>query len=160
MRDSDELGISDGGGKPVTRPRPTRELVALVESTIGAGLPPSYVLFLDYSNGRCPGLGTFYVEAGQSHQEWGVDHFFHICSDLDDYRNIMWQYRHRWANAAREILPIADDGSGNLICLDLTESGNGRVVLWVHDEPGQPILRVASSFEEFIDLLTVNPDYI
>jgi len=160
MRDLNELNINEGG-KPVTRPQPTSDQLSLVEKLVGTKLAESYVTFLMFSNGGCPELDTFYYLASDgSRQEWGVDVFFHISSDINSTENIVWNYKHRWRGAPKEILPVADDGGGNLICLDLTKTGGDKVVLWVHDVPGQPLLPIADSFEEFIDLLMINPDYI
>lgn len=159
MRNLSELNMNEGG-KPVTRPQPTPDQISFVENLVGAKLPSSYVAFLTFSNGGCPELDTFYFEVEDSRQEWAADRFFHVSSELKLTENVVWNYKHRWDGAPREILPIARDGGRNLICLDLTETGRGRVVLWVHDVPNQPLLAVAGSFEEFIDLLTVNPDYI
>jgi hypothetical protein len=159
MRDLNELNINEGG-KPVTRPRPTPDQISFVEDLVGTKLPPSYIAFLMFSNGGHPELDTFRFEAQGFLQEWGVDVFFYISSDIDSTENIVWNYEHRWSDAPKGILPIADDGGGNLICLDLTEPGSGKVVLWIHDVPDQTLLPIADSFEEFIDLLVENPDYI
>ena len=160
MRDLSELNINEGGS-PVTRPRPAPSQIAFVEDLVGAELPSSYIALLMFSNGGCPELDTFYVETVEgSRQPWAIDRFFHVFSDLDSTENVVWSYRHRWSSARRAILPIGRDGGGNLICLDLTEPAAGRVVLWVHDVPGYLLLPVADSFEEFIDALTVNPDYV
>jgi hypothetical protein len=159
MRDFKELNINEGG-KPVTRPQPTPAQIAYVEKLVGAKLPPSYIALLMFSNGGHPELDTFYFEAEGSRQEWAVDTFFHISSDPESTESVVRKYRHRWKGAPRQVLPIAEDGGGNLICLDLTDSQGNKVVLWVHDVLGQPILHVAGSFEEFIDLLTTNPNYI
>lgn len=47
------------------------------------------------------------------------------------------------------LMPIAEDGSGNLICFDLS---NNKVVFWDH-EIGGGVTRIASSFTELISLL-------
>jgi hypothetical protein len=152
MRDLNELGIRHFGGPPPPSPMP--ECIAGLEEVIGAALPSSYVSFLMYSNGGWPtAASTFYDRTEGSKQEWGVSHFFHLCSGPDSFESVLHQYRHRWEGAAREILPIADDGNGDLVCLELSESGSGRVIVWVHDDPDLPIVEVADSFEEFIDSL-------
>jgi hypothetical protein len=158
MRDLNELNINEGG-RPVTRPQPTPEQLAFVENLVGAKLPRSYVAFLMFSNGGGPEVDTFYFEAEGVRYEWGINEFFHISSDHASTESVVWNYTHRWSGAQREVLPIADDGVGNLICLDLSETGNEKVVLWVHD-PVQPLLSVADSFETLIDSLVMNPDYI
>ncbi len=156
MRDLNDLNIRHFGGSAT--PPPTPDQIALVESLIGTRLPSSYIELLMFSNGGWPEAKVFYDRTEGSREEWTVDHFFHISSNLDSSENVVLHYRHRWNGAAREILPIADDGFGNLICLDLTERGGGRVIVWVHDDPDLPIVEVADSFEEFIDSLTLPPD--
>jgi hypothetical protein len=158
MRDLKELNINEGG-KPVTRARPTADQIAYIENLVGVKLPASYITLLMFSNGGHPQLDTFYFKAEGSLQEWGIGVFFHISWDFESPENIVWNYARRWSGADKGILPIADDGVGNLVCLDLTNAGNQRVVLWVHD-PGPKLLSVAGSIEEFIDGLTTNPDYI
>lgn len=141
-------------GEPM--PPPTSEEIDFVESLIGAKLPESYIAFLRFSNGGWPRICAFRDRTIQ--ERWEVNRFFHISADINSTGNVALYYRHRWPDAPREILPIADDGSGNFVCLDLTESGKGRVIVWVHDDPDLPIVEVADSFEEFIDSLTPPPD--
>ncbi len=155
MRDLNELGIFHIG-EPI--PPPTSEQIACVETLIGAKLPESYAAFLRFSNGGWPRVCAFQDRTEGSREEWEVDHFFHIASDINSTGNVVWNYRHRWPDASREILPIAEDAFGNFICLDLTASGKGRVIVWVHDDPDLPIVEVADSFEEFIDSLTLPHD--
>jgi hypothetical protein len=156
MRDLNELNIRHFG-VPV-RPPPTPGQIAFVEDLIGTKLPSSYVALLMFCNGGWPEINTFYDRTEGSCQEWGVNRFFHICSDIESTASVVWNYRHRWPGAAREILPIAGDGMGNLICLDLTEPGRDRMIVSVHDDPDLPIVEIADSFEEFIDSLTLPPD--
>ena len=159
MRDLTELNINEGG-KPVTRPHPTPGQIAFIEQLIGRKLPQTYVDFLMSSNGGHPEVCDFSDRTEGSYEEWAVDHFFHISSELDSTESVVWNYRHRWPGAAREIFPIAADGGGNLVCLDLTEPGKDRVIVWVHDDPDLPIVEVADSFEEFIDSLTMGSESI
>ncbi len=155
MRDLNELEIWHIG-EPM--PPPTSEQIAFVENLVGTKLPESYVMFLSFSNGGRPEARIFYDRTPGSYEEWEVDRFFHLSSDTDSTESVIWNYQHWWFDAPKEILPIAEDGSGNLICLDLTEQGGGRVIVWVHDDPDLPIVEVADSFEEFIDSLTLPPD--
>jgi cell wall assembly regulator SMI1 len=155
MRNLEELGIWHSR-EPL--PPPTSEQIEFVESLIGAKLPESYVAFLRFSNGGRPEARIFYDRTEGSREEWEVDRIFHLGSDTNSTENVIWNYQHRWAGAPREVLPIAEDGSGNLICLDLTDQGNGRVIVWVHDDPDLPIVEVSNSFEEFIDSLALPPD--
>jgi hypothetical protein len=132
-------------------PPPTEAEIALLEDLLGTQLPAAYIDFLMFSNGGCTALDVF--DGGDREGEIPLDHFFHISSDVDSIEGVLWQYRHRWPGAPREMLPVADDGFGDKICIDLTKSGKGRVVVWLHERPEDPILEVAESFEEFIDSL-------
>jgi hypothetical protein len=47
-----------------------------------------------------------------------------------------------------DLIPFAfDTGNANLICLRLPDHD---IVYWVHDEPGQPVRRVARSLDDFL----------
>src|SRR6266516_4875208 len=158
MRDLTELNLNDGG-KWLDRPAPTAHQIAVVERLAGAYLPAAYLAFLRFSNGGQPEVDTFTATNGH---EWVVNTFFHIASDAeisDDWEDVAGRYHHRWPGAHRELVPIANDGGDNLFCLDLSERGRGAVVVQVHDEPGFPQVRLADSFEEFVDGLALNPDY-
>jgi len=159
MRDLTEINVNDGG-TPVRLPAPTTAQIAAIENLVGAMLPESYVTFLNFSNGGHPELDTIETNDGQV---WAVNRFFHVTattSDSSDTEDVVWRYHHRWPGARREILPIANDGGDNLFCLDLSRDSNGQIVCYIHDEPGLPLIHIASSFEALIDALVVNPDYI
>jgi hypothetical protein len=159
MRDLRELNLNEIGTVADRRP-PTARQIAAVEQLIGASLPESYLTFLRFSNGGHPELDTFTLPTGE---EWAVNTFFHIASDTaatDDCEDVMWCYHHRWPGAHRALLPIANDGGANLFCLNLEGNRHGEVVVQVHDEPGFPQVHLADSFDEFVDGLALNPDYI
>jgi len=159
MRELRELNLNDGG-TAVDRPPPTAHQIAVVEQLAGAPLPPAYLAFLRFSNGGHPEVDTFRLPTGA---EWAVNSFFHLAADTadsDDGMDVVGRYHRRWPGARRALVPIANDGGDNLFCLDLDGQGNGAVVVQIHDEPGFPQVRLAGSFEEFIDGLALNPDYI
>jgi hypothetical protein len=93
-------------------------------------------------------------------QSWNISSFFCVGPDGESSENVIHEYVLRPAGWPREILPIADDGGGDLLALDLTDAGRGRVVLWIHDQPGNELIPVAPSLEALIDSLEDNPDYI
>ncbi len=159
MRDLRELNI-DEGGDPVDRPAPTPEQIAAVESAVGAPLPATYIDFLRFTNGGQPELDTFYVSTDAGVEAWNVNSFFHISSDTDSTESVMWVYSQLRRFLPERVLPIADNGGGDVISLDLRAESYGHVILWVHGEPALPLRTVASSFEEFVNSLEVNPDYI
>lgn len=171
MRDLSELKLNDAGA-PVDTPPPTERQLALVEQAVGAKLPAAYVAFLRYSNGGHPQLNTFYVDvpARGYRYQWSINNFFSIASDdlsTEDTEEVIWRYQHRHERLPRALLPIADNGMGDEIFLDLTKKGDGRVVLLAHERPawarrGLPasdvLLPIAKSFEELIDSLSMDPD--
>jgi len=81
MRDLAELNINEGG-EAVDRPVPTSDQITSVERIIGAKLPSSYLEFLKFANGGHPELDSFEFNDEGVLQEWSVDRFFHISSDL------------------------------------------------------------------------------
>ena len=162
MRDLKELNLNTGG-EPVITPAPTEAQLALVEQLIGVPLPDKYISFLQFSNGGHPELDTVSVDADGHENAWAVNRFFHIQADshtTKDTDDVIWNYYHRWPNAPRELLPIANTGGGDFFCLDLTTKGKGQIVIQIHDEPGFPIIPIADSFETFIDSLIIDPDDI
>jgi cell wall assembly regulator SMI1 len=53
------------------------------------------------------------------------------------------------------LIPFAEDGGGNLVCFDYrTTKEEPSIIFWCHDDPeGKDVHFVASSFEEFINML-------
>ena len=145
----DELEITHFSAHPP--PELNKENIERIEGLIGTKLPDFYIQFLMQNNGGYPEPDTFYV--GELYM--GVNNFFCITTEQDAKRrtdSVQWNYRHRWEDAERDILPIAGDGLGNLICLDMSETGKGTVVMWIHD-PLLPVQYVADSFKDFLELL-------
>ena len=65
----------------------------------------------------------------------------------------------RWGKMLGEsALPIGQDGGGNQIYIDLT-SGGESIWVYLHDER-QARIKVADSFEQFVAMLRINPDFI
>lgn len=142
-------------GGDTKRSSPTHNEFAKLEKLIGAHLPSSFVEFLTFSNGGYPLFNAYYL----NDIEYEINNFFHLSTEFEtDSENIFWQYKHRWADAKREFLPIARDLVGNIYYLDLTEVDTSRVLLWIHDDPDRPIRVLSNSFEEFIDSLKLTSD--
>jgi hypothetical protein len=54
------------------------------------------------------------------------------------------------------LLPVAGDGSGNLICLSFEGANKGAVYFWDHDEEHSPptyenVYLIAETFEKFLN---------
>ena len=163
MRDLRELGLNSGGA-PVGVPAPTTSQLAFVERLIGARLPREYVEFLNFSNGGSPETNAVYIDVDGRRELWDINDFFHIAADSEstqDTEDVVWNHGifQRYSNLrSRAILPIAQDGGGDFYCLDLRPEHPGGVVLWIHDEPGHPLVKVADSFSAFVDALLPYPD--
>jgi cell wall assembly regulator SMI1 len=158
MRDLSELGMHHFGG-PIVTPEPTPSQIALVERLLGTPLPADYLAFLRHANGGHPTLDTFYIQRHGEQEPWTIDHFLRIASEslaTEDPWDVLWNYRTLQPILPKAIVPIAEDAFGNMLLLDLTEEGSGRVLLWVRDEEW-PVFEVAPSFESFIDSLTTYP---
>jgi hypothetical protein len=158
MRDFSELPMDHHGG-PVTIPPPTPSQLALIERLLGVPLPEDYVAFLHYSNGGHPALDTFYVSRAGDREPWMIDHFLRVTADslaTEDTSEVVWQYLALQPHPPREFLPIAEDAFGDILFLDLTREGAGRVLFWVRDEDW-PLFEVAGSFGALIDGLTSYP---
>lgn len=159
MRDLRELNMESG---PVALPPPTAEQLAVVEELVGAKLPAAYVAFLRFSNGGYPELNTCYFDDGERRRRWIVNNFYHIAANsrtVSDTEDVVWQHCHRLPSIPKRTLPFAGNSGGDSLFLDLSEEGEGRVVLYTHDPPSGPIT-VADSFEAFIDALVPEPDDI
>ena len=75
---------------------------------------------------------------------------------------VPWERESLWTSVStwqehelpESIVPIAEDGGGNLLCLDYRHSHAPAVVFWFHELAGEEGLRrVAPSFEAFITTL-------
>lgn len=52
---------------------------------------------------------------------------------------------------AKEFLPIALDGAGNVICLGLSETKSGKIYFWFHEEETNDPFLLADSLESFLN---------
>lgn len=156
MRQLEDLKISGSQSKI------TEEGILRFESTIGFKLPSSYINFITKYNGGFPELDTY----SNAHGEWDVNNFFYIDdghfsdNNSTSTEGLLWNYWHKWEEAKESILPFAQDGGGNLFCLDLDFGEKSPVIFWNHENPESKGIIIANSFESFIDNLHTNPDYI
>ncbi|MBI5550235.1 MAG: SMI1/KNR4 family protein [Desulfobacterales bacterium] len=156
MRDLNELRINEGGAA-VIRPAPSENQLKEFQDRFKLFLPKEYIELLRYSNGGSPELDCFRIKRSDSNESWGINRFYHLDDDKHSHENL-WKATEDWQKVlGASIVPIADDGGGNQICLDM--SNNGEVFLCLHDY-GFKKIGIAQSFVEFIDLLEEDPDMI
>jgi hypothetical protein len=155
MRNLAELNINHGG-RPVMRPPPTQENIRDFEKAFGLKLPPLHLQLLMHANGGHPELNSY--ENSTNGNQTAINHFYHLSDDRSSARS-MWKikYDHR-KYMSKTVLPFAEDGGGNLICL---ESGTERnpISIYLHDEDFKGV-HLAESFEDFIDQLKIDPQMI
>lgn len=124
-----------------------------VESRLGLKLPPSYRAFLLRHNGGQPTPDKFVPE---DHASPEVLAWFMAVNDRDD--GLVALARSYRPHLHRDLLPIASDPFGNLICLGVQGDHTGQVFFWLHEGglppqtplPNEDCRCVAASFNAFM----------
>jgi len=157
MRDLSELNINDGG-EPITRPPPSDAALREFEAAFGVELPRVYAQLLLAANGGHPEADTFAPHGTQKPERWAVNRFYHLDDDRRSPSSL-WSAMERWRpTLGARAIPFANDGGGNQFFLDLSSSPPS-VSVCIVDE-GCRNVRLASSFDAFIDGLYIDPDMI
>jgi len=135
----------------------TEEDIARAEDRMGRSVPLAYRNFLLAHNGGRPQPDGFraYGKNGELEDGSYVKWFFGIntgeyYSSLEDK---LATYRRRMPS---NLLPIASDPGGNVVCLSANGPDAGSVYFWHHEFETQPptydnVWFVAPSFDEFIN---------
>lgn len=140
----------------------TLERLNAVEARIGARLPEQYRSFLlKYNGGRPVPSGFAYTHPTGSYADSLVDWFLAIYDGPND--NWESYYRIYKIDAKRlpdELIPIAHDPFGNLVCISVGREDYGTVCFWdhVHESDfasGEPatspnVHRIADTFDELL----------
>ena len=151
MRPLKELNLSN------VRVPPSELEVSNLENKLDARLPVSYLGFLREGNGGSPELDTFEMPSGE---EWSVNDFFFVGPDDASTESVIWNYLNRWDGIPDHFLPIGRDGGGNLFLLNVSPKYKDEVWIWLHDEPNNQLRQLCGHFDDFIDGLKMNPNYI
>jgi len=132
----------------------------LVEQEIGIDLPEQYRIFLLKHNGGQPQPAGFHFkyESGP-YTDSVVDCFLAIYNGpYDNFEDYYRTYKVIESRLPLNLVPIAHDPGGNLICICISGSERGSIYFWDHEKELQSVLGenvhfVASSFQEFLDSL-------
>ena len=124
--------------------------------------PSSYRQFLLRFNGGRPTPSYFWL-GSVGDGAWFRIHFFFGIDDDVECCDLLWNhatFKHRLPS---RVIPVASDEFGNLFCFDLRTSEHAPVLFWDHEKEGQGEaaalrIKVADSFEDWIDQLTVRGD--
>lgn len=120
-------------------------------------LPPEYRAWLLRFNGGRPIPGEFTLPGKEGLE--GVAWFFAIHEG--EHNNLDTECRYWRITTGRlpeTLIPIAGDGSGNLICISTDETDLGKVYFWDHEEETETpsttnLDPVADSFDAFVEML-------
>lgn len=147
---------------------PTEEEINAIETLLEAKLPQEFLDFLTFANG---GTFNYCIEIPQ------INDVLSFCSifstkDKNSFDNIyetfiyeIKEYRKSF-NLPPQVLPFAVDGGGSPLFLDLTESGKGRIVAFVHGLPEwtgrageDAFIEIASGFDSYLEKLSECEDF-
>ncbi|MCE9547334.1 MAG: SMI1/KNR4 family protein [Planctomycetia bacterium] len=147
------------------KPAPTAAQLAAIEELLGASLPPTFREFLQVANG---GYLEYFIDVpwGEGKSE-PLSFCSFFSADEGDFcdETLIGEIRsaREYQNVPSGVLPIARDGGGSILYLDLSQEGRGRVIAFVEGLPEWAGLRtesafveLASSFDEFIGKLRMD----
>jgi hypothetical protein len=144
-------------------PPPTRYELLRLQWFLGARLPESYRAFLEVGNGGYVDCVVDVPLESGGHETISFSSFF--STHGASFGSLLFEAKaaRQHAGAPKGVLPIACDGGGSLVCLDLSAEGNGRVVAFVQGLPAWTGLRgtsqyieLAASFDAFVALLRLD----
>lgn len=125
-------------------------------------LPGSYKEFLLATNGGIPATPAFPVEGIPRTRIWVIQAFFGV-GVREPTNELSYGYDLYAGGIPGGIVPIASDGMGNYVCLDMRK-GADRVAFWdkrhfwgTGEWRESDLYHVANSFEEFLASLRPNP---
>jgi hypothetical protein len=139
----------------------SKEILSNFDKDTHIHLPVDYCDFLLINNGGNPIPSFFWIIPDQDGS--GVNQFYGLHDDPEFPSLHTYAGKERYG-VPKSILPIGDDGLGNLICLGINSSNFGKVFFFDHDihpnndcESTKGISKVANSFSEFLLSLRKNP---
>lgn len=137
-------------GPPLTNAR-----IAELERELGVTLTTDYRIFLMKHNGGRPDPRFFPVRGLDGNLFRGIQIFFGVDSKIKS-TNVDWNYLTYLGRIPRNLLPIACDDEGNLICLSLGELDEGSINYWDHNNEHSPpsydnVHLIADTFGDFLD---------
>ena len=131
--------------------------IARAETILRVVLPAAYKNFLRLHNGGRPHPDSFPIENEQIRTQGKID-FFLCVKDGNLYNLTTWVNRYK-TRVPKELIPVAIDPGGNLICLGVKGQYMEEVFFWDHENEApegeqawfKNLYLVANSFDEFIN---------
>jgi hypothetical protein len=135
--------------------------VRAFEEQVGIVLPESYVTFLLTYNGGRPSPRAFTIK-GLPGNPYGVVQLFFGIGHKEESSNLDWNYQVFTDRLPNNLLPIACDDGGDLICLIVKGLHTGAVVFWdmcgEHEPPDSSIYPVSATFDDFLEAMQDLPE--
>jgi hypothetical protein len=135
--------------------------VEVFEVSIGIYLPQSYKAFLLTVNGGVPLHNLIFPIINMPLNDFGGIQLFFGLGKAADHFSLENTYGMYAGGIPHGIVPIADNGGGDYVCLDL-RSGKDRVAFWdkrhfwgTGEWREEDLYAVAPSFDAFLGSLTV-----
>ncbi len=121
----------------------TEQSIERFEATCGIELPDSYKSLIKTHNG---GSFNHFVMFDNGHDTASIEYFLALDAPFD-FADLLTAYNDFRTHSCPKhgLLPIADDGLGNSICVN---SSDGRVVLWDHERGSE--IQVAADVNELL----------
>lgn len=146
----------------------SEEALRAFEERLGIILPEQYRHFLLVHNGGEASPDVFKIRNEQGPYTDSVVRCFFSIGDVPNYRSFEWHYNLYKIEEDRlphNMIPIADDPGGNLICISTVGTDAGAVYFWNHEEETEPpsdanLHLIADTFQEFLGALYKPPKYV
>lgn len=135
--------------------------IEVIEKLVGLELPQQYKEhLLNYNGGQCfPNVFSFREEGNLT--DSCIDWFLAIYDgEYDNLKKYIEIYKSDTKRMPTQLLPIAHDPGGNLICISAGKNDYGYIYFWDHekevdykdssDENYANLYLIAHSFEEFL----------
>lgn len=102
------------------------------EKLIGIKLPKDFKDFILETNGGIPTPDCFSVYDGEETWETNI-YFFGLYKELYELYSLPYNYNEYRGMILNNLIPIGNDYSGNLICIDINKNNFGKIYFSHHD---------------------------
>lgn len=140
----------------------SEDAIAAFEQRIGVPLPDDYRSFMLAHNGGKPSRKAFvYKDFSGPYTDSAVRYFFAFTSNQDKSIRGNYGIYVGGSRVPRDLVPIATDEGGNLVCIAVKGPNVGKIYFWDHEEEAEEgqqasydnLYLVADSFNEFLENL-------
>ncbi len=143
------------------KPSLTETEVERVEQKWGFVFPVEYRRFLLMYNGGRPNLECFRFKGG-SYGDSMIDWFLAIYDGkYNNFERCYNVFKVKEKRLLDNLVPIARDPGGNLICISVSSEDRGAIYFWDHEKEqdeatSKNVSLIADNFDEFISKLEPN----